>query len=229
MTNRVMIDLETLSTEDNAAVVSIGAVVFDDKAILESLYLPLPMKGLRGHIEPSTIAWWLVQSKEAQDSTFGGERIPPHLAAYKLWEMCDNHQVKHVWANDPHFDYILLRHWWKRYREDAPIMAPVGVELEPLIARPFPFKYNTPRSYRTIVDLARQEGLPDEAYNAARSGGIKHNAMDDAASQARVIIACEQWLSRSPVPLVERMFPEKPVIEGEVADASWRDGNKSAS
>lgn len=230
MTNRAMIDLETLSTEDNAAVVSIGVVIFDDKAILDSAHMPLTMNGLTGHIDPMTVRWWMEQSKDAQLATFSGDRFMPHMAAEKLWDMC--HGVDTVWANDPHFDIVILKNWWRRHREDAKFAAPIGVVLPTVIGKPWPFNYNQPRSYRTILEYARREGFTNELYDAVKGEGTKHNAMDDAAAQARVVIACEQWLSRSSVRLVERMFPDpgdKVVqsINGDVIAAGWRDGTKT--
>jgi len=221
-----MIDLETLSTRDDAAVISIGVVVFDEISLVDSLHLPLTMEKLSGHLDPRTIEWWMEQSKEAQLASFAGERMLPHMAAFKLWELVDKYQTKTFWANDPHFDYVILRNWWRRYREDAPFTAPIGVDLQPVINVAFPFGYNTPRSYRTIVALARQQGFDNAMYDEAKGTYVAHNAMEDAAAQARVVLACEKWLSGAR--LIERVSVRPPVtIEGEVIASGWRDGTKS--
>jgi DNA polymerase III epsilon subunit-like protein len=225
MSNRAMIDLETMSTRDDAAVISIGAVIFDEIQIIESLHLPLTMKGLRGHIDPETILWWINQSKAAQDQTFCNERLLPHMAAFDLWQLCEKYHVETFWANDPHFDFVILRNWWRRYREDAPIMAPIGVELQPLIDRAFPFKYNSPRSYKTVVELAKKYGFTDAMYDDAKGEFTAHNAVEDAAAQARVVIACERWFTFGTEQAAETIL--LPPIEDEVVDSSWRDGTKA--
>lgn len=195
MTNRVMIDIETLSTNDDAAVIAIGAAVFDNARVVEVRGWPLTFKGMTGHISPATIQWWMEQSKDAQEITFGGDRVAPWLAAQHLVEMLKKHDVKTVWANDPHFDVTILKNWWRRYREDAKIMAPIGVTLEPVILHPWPFEYDQPRSFRTIVELAKDYGFSNHMYDTAKGMYVKHSATDDAAAQARVVLACETWLS----------------------------------
>lgn len=197
MTNRLMVDLETLSTRNDAAIVAIGAVVFDESQIIDSKYWPLAMKNLTGHIDPSTLLWWFDQSKEAQRATFGPDnRVRPFQAGGEIAELVKAYQCATVWANDPHFDVVLLENWWRRYREEAARIAPVGVDLEPCIAWPWPFKYNQPRSYRTIVELAKRHGFTDQMYDTAKGTHLAHCAVDDAAAQARVVIACENWLVR---------------------------------
>jgi hypothetical protein len=94
----------------------------------------------------------------------------------------------------------ILKNWWYRYREGGKIMAPVGVELQPIIGNPWPFKYNAPRDYRTIVGLAKRLGFTDAQYDAAKGAYTAHNAVEDACAQARAVIACEQYLHREAGP-----------------------------
>ena len=233
MTNRLMLDLETLSTRDDAAVVAIGAVLFDEEKILDSRYYPLQMGSLTGHIDPNTLSWWFEQSKEAQQATFGTarcSRYAPYLAGGDLATLVKDHDVQTVWANDPHFDVVILQNWWRRYRDEAKIMGPVGSQLEPLIAYPWPFKYNQPRSYRTLVELAKKHGFTDQMYDSAKGMYVAHCAVDDAAAQARVVIACETWLQSggSSHQLTQRLqsggswqADQRPLVPSPVP-TSWR-------
>jgi 3' exoribonuclease, RNase T-like len=204
---RMMLDLETMSTHDDAAVVSIGIAVFNEAEVIETVELPLRWQNMSGHIDPTTIAWWLKQGEEAIRATFGNrrERMLPFQAGAQIYDLvkkygvadASGHSRINLWANDPHFDFVILRNWWHRYREDAKIVAPIGVQLDPLIAHPFPFPYNTPRSFRTIVELAKNHGFSDFLYDQAKGTYTAHVASEDAAAQARVVIACEKWLAQS--------------------------------
>src|SRR5207302_10864591 len=120
-----------------------GAVIFNDEGVVDSREWRLRFDHMLGHIDPATVAWWMEQSKEAQQITFGGDRVQPYAAAYELKGMIDKHQPVAVWSNDPHFDFIILRNWWERYRKPGP-------PDQPTIAHKWPFAYNTPRSYRTL-------------------------------------------------------------------------------
>ena len=87
--DHIMIDIETLSTASNAAIVSIGACTFslDDDAVAAgygaktflvgihpdfydfgTLTPPISGTGNSFHVDPKTVAWWKKQSKEARDS-----------------------------------------------------------------------------------------------------------------------------------------------------------------
>ena len=207
-----MLDIETLSLRTDAAVVAIGASVFDESQIIESRHWPLTFDGLTGHIEPKTVLWWMQQSKEAQQATFGEsvQRVRPFFAAHDLADLVDQHKCRTIWANDPHFDVVVMQNWWRRYSTPS---WPQGRELiEPAIVRDWPFEYNQPRSYRTIVELARAHGFSDQQYDSAKGMHVAHCAVDDAAAQARVVLACEQWLARGQYVV-------------QAPSATWRNGN----
>jgi hypothetical protein len=82
----LMLDLETLSTEPNAAIVSIGACAFDmldkeediEHTFLRRVSIESNFEHGR-HISADTLMWWFKQSPEAQQATFAGDnvRYPP--------------------------------------------------------------------------------------------------------------------------------------------------------
>ena len=68
----IMIDLETLSTRNDAVILTIGAVKFNINKELDKtkqLYMRINLqscKNLKMHTDRSTVKWWKEQSKEAQ-------------------------------------------------------------------------------------------------------------------------------------------------------------------
>jgi hypothetical protein len=65
----VMVDLETLSTKSNAAILAIGAVKFTpEKGVYDNYYqvVTTPPETEGFHISTETLEWWTKQSAEAQ-------------------------------------------------------------------------------------------------------------------------------------------------------------------
>lgn len=60
---KLAIDLETLSLQDNAHILSIGAVFFDDSGFGEEFYVAIDIASSQGEVDisPSTLGWWLKQ------------------------------------------------------------------------------------------------------------------------------------------------------------------------
>lgn len=172
----VMVDLETLSVQPDAAVLSIGACAFDmldkDEDITEvfSANVSLESNVEHGrHISADTLLWWFKQSPEAQEATFHAPTISLPQALMKLTQWINGLRPMptHVWARDPDFDIVILR------------------QAYAAISSEFPFKYWTSRSVRTIVELAYPNH--DEPKF---SGGVKHSAVDDAVYQAMLTKLC---------------------------------------
>jgi hypothetical protein len=189
MDNSLMFDLETLSTRNDACIVAIGAAVFNrDQRVIDSGQWLIAREAWTGHIDPATVGWWLEQSSDAQHATFPRTGLVlPHTAATDLHALWNRHACKTIWANDPHFDFVILENWWRRHRLTATIQYPT-------IPFAFPFKYNTPRSYRTIREIASKMGWTDEMNSAARGMYVSHCALDDACAQARAVVAMEQFI-----------------------------------
>ena len=66
---QVMIDIETLSTKNNAAILSIGAVKFNIKSgVIDTYYQNIDAstaKKFNRDIDKSTLEWWSKQNPEA--------------------------------------------------------------------------------------------------------------------------------------------------------------------
>lgn len=176
----VMLDIETLSTQNDACVISFGVARFDESQVLASDGWALDMGGPKhppkvfGHIDPSTVKWWMQQSQLAQEFSFKGV-VDPHMAAQAFADFCRG--ADEIWANDPEFDCVILRKWWST--------------LKPTVG-PFPMHYRTSRSFRTIMTEAKAAGVSvDEAW---KTDFVAHNPIEDAVAQARAVILARKGL-----------------------------------
>lgn len=157
----VMIDLETMSTEYNAAIVSVGGVAVKNGEVLRTFESTVTLQssidaGL--HISASTIAWWMQQSDHARKALQGGTELRKVLESLNAW--AEPLKDPRVWGNGATFDNVILRNAYN------------VVGLEPF------WKYKHDRCYRTFKDLVdpQRRLLP-------REGDTAHTALADAVDQ----------------------------------------------
>lgn len=168
--NDIMLDLETMGAGPDAAIVAIGAVTFDLDAgtIGERFYAPVDLSSsvaVGGVQDPGTVQWWLLQSDAARaEIVRPGLQIASALDAFAVWvrREADPKTVK-VWGNGAGFDAVILRRAYER----AALAAP--------------WSHWNDRCYRTIKALHPEIKLVRI--------GTHHNAVDDAESQARHLMA----------------------------------------
>ena len=161
-----MLDIETLSTANNAVIIAIGAVKFDlkTKQILDRFYSridPLSCLDAGLTVSGSTIMWWMNQGEEAR-AQFKGV-LPPlknALNGFTSWlhKMPGEIGSEHVWGNGATFDNVILANAYNA----------LG------LARPWSYKGD--RCYRTIRSL-----YPDVPF---KDFGTSHRADHDAEAQA---------------------------------------------
>jgi len=170
MTDRVMLDLETLGTDPGSAILSIGAVEFDrdgpQDTFARSVDLPSCQKaGLE--IDADTLDWWLDQGEAAREQLTGGDALADVLIDYRDWHQA--HGFDEVWANSPSFDCEILRSAYHAALDEAP-----------------PWAYFETRDHRTVRELPIPTDISRE--------GTHHDALDDARHQARVVAAALRQL-----------------------------------
>lgn len=176
-----MIDIETLGTEKDALILSVGAVLFDPFApagtFLADWHEPIALEdqsGRRASVE--TVMWWLGQSDAGRAMTqLRKDRVPVSLSelaneltlfaqgklnAYFLRTL--NLETGRFWANAPTFDLTILR--------DA--FTTRGIKC--------PFSYREERCFRTLYQEFGNLVLDDEV----EVDGTKHDALYDAKRQA---------------------------------------------
>jgi hypothetical protein len=179
MPKHVSVDLETASSEPNAAILAIGAVPFDLEGDLRKeypkeigFYVNVDLQscideGL--HVSGSTFRWWLQQSVEARGAL---EAPAPVALAIALMRFGG-------WIDQLGPDVRL----WSHATFDAPILS----HAYSVTGEKQPWKFWDARDIRTIVDLAYgSERVPDvpDAY--------KHNALWDAYRQGIMVQQCWQ-------------------------------------
>ena len=172
MTN-VMVDLETLGTGPNAAIVSIGACVFHPdrtgKDRVGDTFYAVVDEGTGGDIDRATVAWWMQQSSEARSVFNHPDPRSLRDALYGLQVflrgVTDGGVTSPlIWGNGANFDNVILRSAYKRANIEAPWM------------------FWNDRCFRTL------KSLPVPIPKIERQG-VHHNALDDAVYQAQVACA----------------------------------------
>ena len=163
MTVHAMVDIETLSTKNDAAVIAIGLVAFDHIHIMQGYEILIDPQLAIGRRDQSTIDWWSKQDPAIRERMWSGKK-DPWQACHEFIEIQREIGAKMIWANAPQFDIVILRSLFE------------ACELE------FPYKFFNERDFRTVKGLAKKWGFsnPIEKKNA-------HSALDDAIYQAQCL------------------------------------------
>jgi len=159
-----MIDLETLATTPNAAVLTIGACLFDPhgKDVHSTFYERIKLESQESYgrvINDDTVAWWGQQDPQIQEDAFGegDDRIDLKDAMKKLYTF--GLGTSNVWSHGSVFDVVIIEDICRSFQQAVT------------------WKFWEVRDTRTLFDLAdvsvRIEG--------------KHNALTDAVAQAQAV------------------------------------------
>ena len=165
----VMIDLETMGINSDAAIVSIGAVEFDIKEgkLGRTFYNPVSLSSAReagGSISTDTFLWWLQQSDAARAELTGkGQDIKDVLTWFTEWlAPIYSRRSVNIWGNGAAFDNVILASAYTR----------LGMQV--------PWNFRSDRCYRTVKNLYPE--IPFE------SPEIAHNSLSDAKAQAEHLL-----------------------------------------
>jgi len=168
----VMIDLETMSTASNAAIISIGAVLFNEHNGIEEKFEVVVSLGSSMDygldVNASTVEWWMTQSDESREVFKGpGYDLSSVLVGFIDWlqENCCEPSNTILWGNGSDFDNVILANAYKA----------CGLVQ--------PWKFYNNRCYRTVKQIGAKQGI------LLPTTGVKHNALDDAWNQALHLIA----------------------------------------
>jgi len=174
----LMIDIETMDVEPTAAIVSIGAVIFDPRGddnvdtLSNNFEIRISLDSNQRadrSFSASTMVWWMNQSEEARQATFMGDTVPLGIGLqnFSSWINRQKPKASRVWAKSPDFDCKILEHAFKN---------------ENLI---WPFKFWESRCVRTALELAFSDGdFPNVV------AGTAHDALADAKKQVIQIQHC---------------------------------------
>lgn len=138
-----MIDIETLGTNPNSCILTIGAIKFDRKNDIgelkncETFYCRIDKDSCLSiglDIDNDTLEWWKNQSKQARyEGLENKDRIKIKDALLELKKFIKN--AKCIWANSPNFDCVILENAFKK----------CDIEI--------PWKFWILRDCRTVYDI----------------------------------------------------------------------------
>lgn len=161
----IMLDLETMGNNPNAAICSIGAIEFDieKQELGKEFYVAISLEDslrYKGIVDASTILWWMGQEERARnDIITGKEYLQNALIDFEMYLCSLGNLSEHkIWGNGSDFDNVILA---SAYRNN-------GYTI--------PWRFWNNRCYRTVKNL--YPDIPIERI------GTYHNALDDAKSQA---------------------------------------------
>lgn len=165
-----MLDLETMGTGPDAAIIAIGAVAFDPErnampgGVDAQFYATIDLSDAMrcgGVVDGDTVMWWMARDDSAR-AQFAAEAQTTLSALTNLAAWMHRNDIKHVWGNGAEFDNVILSAAYRRL--DAPL----------------PWKFYNNRCYRTLKAMSPQIKL--------QRVGTYHNALDDAKSQAQHLL-----------------------------------------
>lgn len=160
--NNVMVDLETLGTGPDAAILSIGAVLFSLDEPMEvgnSISLNVDVGDCVDHgmtIDDETARWWMRQNEPARSALCVAPTVLPLRRALTELAMFIPPNAK-VWGNGAGFDNAILEN---AYRKAKLVI---------------PWSYRNNMCYRTLKTIYADIPRP--------TGGVSHIAVEDAHAQ----------------------------------------------
>lgn len=169
----VMIDLETCSIRENAAIMSVAMVAFDIKtfAIQSEVQWGVDltscfMAGL--HFDSDTQSWWVSQSPSARSAILQMDKEPIDSVVKQLYYNLNQLKYQYksviVWSNGIDFDFPKLDYLFRNILGEEP-----------------PYKYNDKRDMRTLY-----KELCIDTSDIQR-GKEKHDALADCLWQIDVL------------------------------------------
>jgi hypothetical protein len=160
----IMLDLESLGTRPDCAILTLGAVKFDPYTLDrfgDSLYLRINVDeqlALGREIQEDTLAWWSRQADDVREEALGEhDRVSLSDMYKKLNKFTVG--VNNIWCQGPAFDIVILENIYRQ------------------MGWPTPWQFWQIRDSRTLFGV---HGDPREKNKA----GL-HNALEDCISQAQ--------------------------------------------
>ncbi len=202
----VMLDLETMALSARAAILQIGAVLFNPLTgeIGERFHADVALRSCYAagrEVDLDTVLWWLGKEKVYPDDTpekIGRRRLDKDAARARLVAG----QLKAVGIEDALVSFIcwLEAHfaspdaveglWSHGANFDIPILQDAIINTLGLTDQQLPWGYRAPRDTRTVFWLACGDASGRPFFEAIPLGDeVKHCASSDAYRQAVALCA----------------------------------------
>lgn len=175
-----MVDLETASTKENAAILSWAMVPFftdgSEFTDMEEFYRVISLTScfLAGmDFDRNTQKWWMEQDPKARGMFLHAEDANIHGVASEAYTWLSNLSEKYdlyLWARGLDFDIPKMEWCFRKFVE-----------------RPLPYKYSHKMDVRTVLKFMQIDQSQFEMQ------GIKHNALDDCKHDIRMIQEAYKW------------------------------------
>ncbi len=169
--NNIMVDIETLSTDSNALILSIGAVKFNE-TITDHFYTTISIESslkVNRLIDASTIEWWMLQDDKARALFSDPNKLDLYYALLNLKTWLGSYPI--IWGYGASFDNVILENAYKVLNIETP------------------WFYKNSLCYRTLSTI-----YPNIKFIFE---GVKHNALDDAKTQAVHLIKILKHIERT--------------------------------
>ena len=161
-----MIDLETLSTNPNAVILTVGGVKFDPTTQMKpysEMYFRVDVDSqtkMGRDVMQDTVNWWSKQPKQISDEAFSDDNrtsLDEMIKSINKFSV----GVDVFWCQGPLFDYAILQDIYKQ------------------LGHPAPWQYWQIRDSRTLFSLVPRD------LNEKRQD--LHNALEDCRFQAKKV------------------------------------------
>lgn len=170
----IMVDLETASTKENAAILSWAMVPFftdgTEFTDMEDFYRVVSLTScfFAGmDVDKDTQNWWMKQDPKAKSLFLHAEDENIHGVAMEAYTWLSNLAEKYdlyMWARGLDFDIPKMEWCFSKFVE-----------------RPLPYKYSHKMDVRTVLKFMEVDQSQFEMQ------GVKHNALDDCKHDIRMI------------------------------------------
>lgn len=177
----IMIDLETLGTDQDSIFISIGATIFDleTSELGEQFYVNVDWQSsidAGRTFTAATLKWWLKQSDEARQAILKDDCESLASALIKLSAFISEVKRPVVWGNGATFDISMLENAYKA------------------LSLNIPWEFWNVNDCRTIARIAKALGVTKDDFPPLE--GTAHNALDDAIYQAQYISGMHQAITK---------------------------------
>jgi hypothetical protein len=179
----ISLDIETLSTNKNAVVASIGACRVTKDGLVEhtesDFYCRVQMQeqiDFGRHVSEDTLRFWMAQEATTRGDTFNGVSLTPIEALDELRKWVDKGEHEGVWTKGPAFDGAILESLAESYGEKPA------------------WHFRDHRDIRTldaVIEMSSNDDLKLAWFEAreefSASNRAAHNALEDAKAQGRLL------------------------------------------
>ena len=176
----IMVDLETASTKENAAILSWAMAPFftdgTEFTDMEDFYRVVSLTScfFAGmDVDKDTQDWWMKQEPKAKSPFLHAEDENIHGVAMEAYTWLSNLAEKYdlyMWARGLDFDIPKMEWCFRKFVE-----------------RPLPYKYSHKMDVRTVLKFMQIDLSQFEMQ------GVKHNALDDCKHDIRMIQEAYKW------------------------------------